>query len=1507
MLLNRITKFLLVASLLWGQSVLAQESEPSRQTLLQQLDAANNAEDKIKALAQLAELTGNSDYAASLEYANKGIQLAETHDLKAEEAELLQIKAATLTLHAEWAQSNEMLQQAQKIYQQTNDLRNQAKVWNMIGTNLYRLGQISSALEDSEKALAIAQENGYKEVEANALLSIGRIYARQKDYRQALNYYRQNLKIYQNDPYAPERTQALNNIADANMKFGQYQSAIDTLNIAIRINRSAQRKDQLIFNYATLGETYEKMQDYDSAYYYADKALNLSRELGNPFLTAYMHSSLAIIFYGKNQFDQALTNLYKALELAEKVKSDEVMENALKTLHMTHFAIGQYDSAYYYLSRYQTTTELTREAETKKTQKLLLKLDQQKRTAEQEAFESKLENDQIRISRLITSLILGGIVLLMILAGVIVLYIQRQKQKEINRELLVKNQEIKKQNASIAQQTDKLQEALENLSLLNRISQKIIVNFSIKDIIKTVNENVASLFINDGFGIGILNRKEGRIEFEGFIEKGQIQDFSYDSLNDDDNLSVYCLTRNQEVIINSYTKEYSKYVTVPKAPKSGGVSESVIYVPLKTKDGTIGVVTLQNEKPDIYDIYSISMVRNLANFVSIAIENAQSYNDIKTREKEIESQKNIIEEKNQELVAQKNQVQESYENIKLLNTLGTEITSHLSVVTIIQTVYDSINNLISADLFSIGIYNEERNTIDMPNTIEKGKSLPHHSYSLDNENRLAVVCFKNVKEVLINDLRNEFREYLPHVKTIDVEVGGIPESVIYIPLIGRGKVLGVLTVQSFKRFAYKEHDINLLRNLAIYITVALENADSYKRIRSINDELAEQKKRIEEANQSLATKNEEIETSYKNIKLLGEIGKGIVTKLSVPKIISTVYKSINTLMDANVFWIGLYDKAKDSLVFEGAYEHGKSLNKFEISIDDDERLAVYCFTHQKEINIRDFSVEYKKYFHNLKPAVAGEHSESIIYVPLTTINKRVGVLTIQSFNKEAYNEYHLNIIRNLAVYTVIALENALLYENLEGEVAERTAQVVAQKEEIERQKEKVERSFKNIQLLSDIGQKITRILSIDQIIETVYENVNNLMDANAFGIGLIDEEQNAVIFTGAMESGEKLPVFAHDMNDQTRYSVWCIENQKEVILNDALTDYKKYISTRAKPVAGEDPNSIIYLPLIYKDLSVGCITVQSMRKHAYDEYHIEILRNLSIYTAIALENAKAYQQIELKSREIVKTNQKIHSSINYAKRIQRAILPSRADLQKVLPDAFVMFKPKDVVSGDFYWFQEKGDKVFLAAVDCTGHGVPGAIMSMIGSVLLSEIVNLMGLQEPDLILNTLHLDIRDALKQENTNNRDGMDISLCVVDRRSRKVEFAGAKQPLVYIQYDATGQPVMHTIKGDKMPIGGIQREKERIFTRHSIQLPPRKPDSTNPEDYTYFYLFSDGYQDQFGVPQAGEPSRKMMTKRMKETFMRNHTRPMLEQHQALDDKLIAWQKKEPQIDDILIIGFRI
>lgn len=262
--------------------------------------------------------------------------------------------------------------------------------------------------------------------------------------------------------------------------------------------------------------------------------------------------------------------------------------------------------------------------------------------------------------------------------------------------------------------------------------------------------------------------------------------------------------------------------------------------------------------------------------------------------------------------------------------------------------------------------------------------------------------------------------------------------------------------------------------------------------------------------------------------------------------------------------------------------------------------------------------------------------------------------------------------------------------------------------------------------------------------------------------------------------------------------------------------------------------------------------------------------------------------IEEKKNALERQNQHVISSITYAQRIQKALLPHHLELQALLPESFALLMPCEIVSGDFYWMAQHNGYIFVAAVDCTGHGVPGAFMSLIGNDILNDLVYNQDLQHPEEILDALHHRVIAHLGSSASTYQahDGMDIALCVIHPEEKKMEFAGAKNPLYILRGDELTE-----IKGDRMPIGGMEHPENSSFTRKTIELVGTEA----------CYIFSDGYRDQFG----GSKGKKLMKKRFKQYLQDAQPYSMQEQRKYLRRRLHEWMNGTPQLDDILVIGF--
>lgn len=316
---------------------------------------------------------------------------------------------------------------------------------------------------------------------------------------------------------------------------------------------------------------------------------------------------------------------------------------------------------------------------------------------------------------------------------------------------------------------------------------------------------------------------------------------------------------------------------------------------------------------------------------------------------------------------------------------------------------------------------------------------------------------------------------------------------------------------------------------------------------------------------------------------------------------------------------------------------------------------------------------------------------------------------------------------------------------------------------------------------------------------------------------------------------------------------------------------------------------------LWSTISLGKAWIGELKNRTkdYENYWVSIFiapifnsdNQIVNYWSVAFditERVKQKEAIEQKQNDIME-------SLRYAKRIQRTILPDKKAMDEVFDSYFVNFKPKDVVSGDFYWFNQVVDKAFVAVVDCTGHGVPGAFMSLIGYNLLNQIVIQKGIHEPGQILTELHNQVRATLKQDaaDSKSRDGMDVCLVAVCKYVNKFEYAGANRPLLILKGDEIIE-----IKPTKYAIGGEQMDEERSYQNHEFKYEPGDT----------IYMFSDGFVDQFGGPEF----KKFSTKRLKEIILANRHESLSTQRALFNIVWKDWKGDDEQTDDATMVAIR-
>lgn len=282
------------------------------------------------------------------------------------------------------------------------------------------------------------------------------------------------------------------------------------------------------------------------------------------------------------------------------------------------------------------------------------------------------------------------------------------------------------------------------------------------------------------------------------------------------------------------------------------------------------------------------------------------------------------------------------------------------------------------------------------------------------------------------------------------------------------------------------------------------------------------------------------------------------------------------------------------------------------------------------------------------------------------------------------------------------------------------------------------------------------------------------------------------------------------------------------------------------------------------------------------------IRTLIKTRRLLSEKGKILNQIEGQKAELELKDKSITDSLIYAQRIQEALLPSEEYFRRHFKESFILYRPKDIVSGDFYWIGDKDNKIFIVAADCTGHGVPGALMSMIGHDLLEKIINVDNVEQPAKVLDIMSKGLEKTFNREKnvgTIIRDGMDIGLCIVDNRNKKIEFAGAFFPLYIIRDNR-----LLDLKGDKYALG--MTPEDFTYTNNEIDL----------LENDMMYLFSDGYVDQFG----GDENKKFMYRRFRYLLMTIHRFPVEDQKSILEENIKTWMGNAAQVDDILVIGFK-
>jgi serine phosphatase RsbU (regulator of sigma subunit) len=452
---------------------------------------------------------------------------------------------------------------------------------------------------------------------------------------------------------------------------------------------------------------------------------------------------------------------------------------------------------------------------------------------------------------------------------------------------------------------------------------------------------------------------------------------------------------------------------------------------------------------------------------------------------------------------------------------------------------------------------------------------------------------------------------------------------------------------------------------------------------------------------------------------------------------------------------------------------------------------------------------------------------------------------------------------------------------------------------------RLNRALEELSILNEIAVDISSALSLDRILESIVRKCTKHLKTEQVVVLLLDEKEKEnplrTLIRGWDTTADSLPYRL-----DTHLTGWMLKNRMPLLINDFKKD------TRFRAIPGETPliHSLLSVPLLLKNRMIGLIAVFNKKTgHGFSNDDQRLLSIIGSQSAQVITNALMYDELQkhrehleelVKERtsELKDKNEKIMSGIDYAQRLQLSILPREEKICQYVSQYFITWKPSETVGGDFYWFYCVEDPVhkcssknfLLAVVDCTGHGVPGAFMTMTANSVLNHIAYNICNNDPAKILQELNRIIHHTLNQDTPTalSDDGLDIGLCFVNFDEKKLIYAGAKLSLFY----CTGQNIIE-IKGNRQSIGYKRSKQDYQYTNHEIQL----------EGDEVFYITTDGYLHQNGE----KDDRKFGKERFKEMIRENHKKPLSMQKEIIETTLVKYMGKEPQRDDITVIGFKL
>ncbi len=1030
----------------------------------------------------------------------------------------------------------------------------------------------------------------------------------------AEDYAEKALEVAERKRYISGIARSKINIGFANCWLTNINKALIYCLEAIEIYDAENMVQEMAASHYKLAAVYYYANDYNVALGHFKKSLSLSVSIKDELGIATANNGIGTVYYtiGKNEL--ALDHLNKAFETAKKLDAKNLMGRIFDGLTSTYSNLGEYEKAIKTAKKSEKISlrlgDLHMRGHTYMAiGKANLKLENLKESKDYytEAltiwksipFEVGITNVKVRLGEV--ALRTGNVEEALNIFLDLYSEVLDQKKLDLELELLrfigecqkslklfdeyvqtmektivvqdaIADQNTKKQldlmdmaenvaifeNKELARKSDELKKANDGIMLLTEIGKEIAAITDMEELTNKIYEKLNELLDASVLAISLFDKKTQTLEVPCTIEKGEKLPKSSISLEESERLAVICFSKGKELVLNDYVKDYTKYSDQVPAAYVGENPESVIYFPLFSKDEVIGTFTVQSFNKNAYGRKELDLMRNLAVYISISAENSWLVNNL---EEEVAVQ-------TREVLEQKESLEKTNTNISLINDLGMEISSLMSFEEMSRKIYEGIRSILPIECFGIGVYHDYGHELVFDGVVEKDEKLDSFTYGVE-EDRLASRCFREGKTIHIPKLSDIESQSKSASKVIQ---GDVPESIIYVPL-QVGKICnGVITIQSQKANCFSDQNVNMFTSLAAYISVAINNS-----------------------------------RSFENLKNLTKIGKEVTSTFDIERIADQLYDNISRLMDISSFLLATYNNSEQVLTYIRVYEDDEKIGAgLSFNVNEKENLAGYCAKNNEEI-LTTCNEDVLQYISHQKASV-GVPRESIIYIPLSFEDQVVGVLSAQSVMKNAYTEQHLEVLKNIAAYLSVALNNAHSHQGI-----------------------------KNIGL---IGQEITSKNSIREINEVVYGRLGEVMSTEGFGIGIYNDMTQSIDFPAYIENGEELEFHSEHITED-RFSTWCYHN-KDIVHISCMDDYFVYLKDWTAPAMGEVMLSFVYVPLLIGKRCIGVMTVQSFDENIYSEQDINLIINLAPYVAVALQNARSFENL----RSLSNIGQNITSTLN---------------------------------------------------------------------------------------------------------------------------------------------------------------------------------------------------------------------------------------------------------------------